>query len=231
MTNKIIAVDGYSSTGKSTLAKRMAKALQFAYVDTGAMYRAVTLFAMENACFEQSADLETALLPLLKDVSLHFAFNTEKGYSEIYLNGRMVEDQIRSLAVSDRVSQVAALPAVRSKLVDLQRAMGEHSSLVMDGRDIGSVVFPQADLKLFVTADPQIRAQRRHQEMLDNGTKVEFDDVLRNLRDRDHLDSTRKDSPLVQAKDAVLIDNSHMDQDQTFAEAMRIWAEQSSSKS
>ncbi len=206
----IIAIDGFSSTGKSTIAKHLAKELNYLYVDTGAMYRAVTYFAMQNdfinAEFFDTDKLEKAL----DQVTLQFVYNDTLNYSEIYLNGENVEQAIRTLAVSKLVSQVARLSAVRKKLVEQQKLMGADKGLVMDGRDIGTVVFPKAELKLFLTASPEKRAIRRYKELLDKGHDVTYEDVLENVQERDRIDSTRKDSPLKKAEDAVVIDNSDM---------------------
>lgn len=206
----IIAIDGFSSTGKSTIAKHLAKKLNYLYVDTGAMYRAVTYFAMQQgyigANFFDTDGLEAAL----DLVALKFEHNDELKFSEIYLNQKNVEQPIRSLAVSKLVSQVARRSAVRKKLVEQQRLMGANKGLVMDGRDIGTVVFPEAELKLFLTASPEKRAIRRYKELLDKGHSVTYQEVLENVQERDRIDSTRKDSPLKKAQDAVVIDNSDM---------------------
>lgn len=221
MNTKItIAIDGFSSTGKSTIAKQLATALGYVYVDTGAMYRAVTLFAMESGVITaENKDIE-GLIALLPNVHLHFEFNASKGYAEIFLNGKNVEAYIRSLEVSNLVSTVAAIPEVRVKLVEQQREMGKAKGIVMDGRDIGTVVFPDADLKLFMTASAQVRAERRYKELTEKGDTVAFDDVLANIEQRDHVDSTREDSPLVQAEDAIEIDNSYLTRTEQFAKIM-----------
>ena len=204
-----IAIDGYSSTGKSTLARQLAKALGYVYIDSGAMYRAVTLYALRNGLVNGALDRE-GLIASLADLQIGFALNPENGRSEIELNGENVEKQIRTIEVSQHVSEVAAIPEVREKLVRLQRAMGKDKGVVMDGRDIGTVVLPDAELKLFMTAAPETRAARRYKELLDRGEDVSYEEVLRNVRHRDHLDSHREVSPLKQAADAIHFDNSDM---------------------
>jgi len=220
-----IAVDGYSSTGKSTLARQLAKSLGYVYIDSGAMYRAVTLFALEKGLIGDKPDA-AALEELLPEIELHFEINPETGRSEIVLNGANVEQQIRSLEVSAHVSQVAALGPVREKLVALQRAMGSQGGVVMDGRDIGTVVMPGAELKIFMTASPEIRASRRYKELLERGDKVSYQQVLHNVRERDFLDSNREISPLRKAADALELDNSDMGLKEQFervhAHALRL---------
>ncbi len=206
----IIAIDGFSSTGKSTIAKHLAKELNYLYVDTGAMYRAVTYFAMQEGFIDTEFFDTTGLEKALDQVELKFVHNDTLKFSEMYLNGVNVEQAIRTLAVSRQVSQVARLSAVRKKLVEQQKLMGANKGLVMDGRDIGTVVFPEAELKLFLTASPEKRAIRRYKELLDKGHSVTYDEVLENVQERDRIDSTRKDSPLKKAEDAVVIDNSDM---------------------
>ena len=206
----IIAIDGYSSTGKSTMAKTLARAIGYAYIDTGAMYRAVTLYALEHDMFSgDSVDL-AALEAALPQVKITFKAGAE-GRNETYLNGRNVEAEIRSMRVSDKVSIIAAIGFVRRDMVRQQQAMGVEKGIVMDGRDIGTVVFPQAEMKVFVTASAQVRAQRRYDELKAKGdTSVTFDEVLHNVTERDRIDTTRKESPLRQADDALVLDNSHM---------------------
>ena len=204
-----IAIDGHSSTGKSTLARQLAKSLGYVYIDSGAMYRAVTLFALRNGLLNGSLDRE-GLLSHLDGLELGFRVNEDNGRSEIQLNGENVEKEIRTIEVSRHVSEVAAIPEVREKLVHLQRQMGRDKGVVMDGRDIGTVVLPEAELKLFMTAAPEIRAARRYKELLDRGEQVSYEDVLSNVRHRDHLDSHREVSPLKQAEDAIRFDNSDM---------------------
>ncbi|WP_298883249.1 (d)CMP kinase [uncultured Polaribacter sp.] len=211
MSNKIIiAIDGFSSTGKSTIAKLLAKKYNYIYVDTGAMYRAVTLFAMNNNFVSKTSLDKEALILHLKNISLTFKFNKELGFAEMFLNNENVEKEIRTLEVSQLVSKVAAISEVRKKLVAEQQLMGNESGIVMDGRDIGTVVFPNAELKLFMTASADKRATRRYKELIDRGDKVEFDDILFNVEERDRIDSTREDSPLMKADDAISFDNSDM---------------------
>lgn len=211
-----IAIDGYSSTGKSTLARQLAKALGYLYVDTGAMYRAVTLFALRNKFIGSGRDNLSALVKLLPRIDLKFKFNKATGNSDIYLNGENVESEIRSLTVSGFVSTVAAVEEVRYKLVEMQRKMGENKGVVMDGRDIGTVVFPDAELKFFMTASPETRASRRYKELLDKGEKVTYKEVLKNVQDRDYLDTHREFSPLLKADDAIEFDNGDMGLNEQF---------------
>ncbi len=211
-----IAIDGYSSTGKSTLARQLAKALGFIYVDTGAMYRAVTLFALQNNFVHKGKVNQGALVKLLPKIHLDFRLNKETGNSDMYLNGENVEKPIRSLEVSSYVSKVAAIEEVRYKLVEMQRKMGKAKGIVMDGRDIGTVVFPDAELKIFMTATPEIRANRRYKELLEKGEKVTFKEVLRNVQERDHLDTHREFSPLLKAEDAIEFDNGDMGLEEQF---------------
>jgi cytidylate kinase len=205
-----IAIDGFSSTGKSTLAKQLAKELGYIYVDTGAMYRAVTLFALRNGYVGGEKDNQQALVKLLPKIKLHFAYNPDLGYSEIYLNGENVEKEIRGMKVSKNVSQVAEIEQVRYKLVEQQKKMGAKKGIVMDGRDIGTVVFPDAELKIFMTASPEKRAYRRYKELLDRGEKVTYDEILENVEKRDYIDSHRTASPLKKAEGAIVFDNSDM---------------------
>ncbi|HIW10105.1 MAG TPA: (d)CMP kinase [Candidatus Rikenella faecigallinarum] len=208
MENKkiIIAIDGYSSCGKSTFAKALAARLGYIFIDTGAMYRAVTLYAMR----EGIADRPQAVVDALPKIEIAFRFNPESGRSEVYLNGENVEREIRRIDVSNRVSTISSIPEVRVKLVALQQAMGEARGVVMDGRDIGTVVFPNAELKIFMTADPRVRAERRYKELLAKGEEVSLADIEKNVRERDRQDETRAVSPLRRAEDAVVLDNSHM---------------------
>ena len=205
-----IAIDGFSSTGKSTIAKLLAKKYHYTYVDTGAMYRAVTLFAMQQNFVGEEFLKEDELIDNLKNVSLSFQFNADLGFAEMYLNGTNVEKQIRTLEVSQLVSKVATISEVRKKLVAEQQAMGESGGVVMDGRDIGTVVFPNADLKLFMTASADKRAKRRYKELIDRGDDVDYEEILHNVQERDRIDSTREDSPLVKAEGAIEFDNSEM---------------------
>lgn len=228
MEKIIIAIDGYSSTGKSTIAKRLARELGYIYVDTGAMYRAVTLFAMENGLLDGEEANGDNLVRKLGDINIRFVLNDKLGYAETYLNDINVEEKIRTMEVSNRVSSVAAISGVRHKLVDEQRKMGKDKGIVMDGRDIGTVVFPDAELKLFMTASPEIRATRRYKELLGKGKGVAYKEVLKNVIDRDYIDSHRKDSPLVKAPGAIELDNTDMGKDEQFERiynhAMRIIA-------
>lgn len=211
-----IAVDGLSSTGKSTLAKQLAKQLQYVYVDTGAMYRTVTLFAMRNGWIYNGVVDEEAIGNGLDDLEMKFKFNPDAGFAEMFLNGENVEKEIRTLAVSKNVSQVAELEQVRTKLVAMQRQMGANKGVVMDGRDIGTVVFPDAELKVFMTASPEKRAVRRYKELLDRGEDVNYADILENVQKRDFIDSNRAISPLVKAADAIEFDNSDIGLEDQF---------------
>ena len=211
-----IAIDGYSSTGKSTLAKELAKHLGYAFVDTGAMYRAVTLFALENKFIQNDFFDKEGLIQSLPNITLEFKFSEELGYAAIYLNGENVEKKIRNIEVSSYVSQVATVSKVRSRLVEQQQEMGKNKGIVMDGRDIGTVVFPNAELKIFMTASPQTRAQRRYDELQSKGDPVAFEEVLKNIQDRDFIDTTRLDSPLKKATDAIEIDNSNLSRKEQF---------------
>lgn len=199
--SRIIAIDGFSSCGKSTFAKAIAAKLGYVFIDTGAMYRAVTLYTLDNYLSDSE------LIAMLDLIKVEFRLNKKLGRSEIYLNGVNVDRQIRSVEVNETVSHIASLSEVRAKLVDMQRAIGRKGGVVMDGRDIGTVVFPDADIKIFMTADPAVRARRRYDEM---GGSVPLDEIEANIRARDHADQTREDSPLVQAADAVVLDNSHL---------------------
>ncbi len=212
----IIAIDGYSSTGKSTIAKRLAGALGYVYVDTGAMYRAVTLFAMNEGLAENNKETRQKLIKRLSEVHLEFKFNETLGYAEMFLNGENVEKEIRTMDVSKKVSAISAIPEVRKKLVQMQKKMGQKKGLVMDGRDIGTVVFPEAEMKLFLTASPAKRARRRYKELLDRGDVVSYEEVLKNVEYRDYIDSHREDSPLKIAEDAIELDNTDMGLDEQF---------------
>ena len=206
----IVAVDGYSSTGKSTVAKLIAAKLGLTYIDTGAMYRAVTLAAMRGGLIADGVIDREKLREVLKGIKIGFKYNRILDRYETYLNGEYVEEQIRGLEVSDRVSGIAALDFVREFLVDRQREMGREEDVIMDGRDIGTVVFPQADVKFFMTASPEVRAQRRYRELQNKGVEVSYEEVEANVRKRDYIDSHREVSPLVQAEDAIVIDNGDM---------------------
>jgi len=203
-----IAIDGFSSTGKSTLAKQLAKELGYVYVDTGAMYRAVTYFAMQNNLISETHIDKEGLIAQLPSINLRFQFNPSLGFAEMYLNNENVESQIRTIEVSRMVSKIAEISEVRAKLVNQQQAIGNEKAIVMDGRDIGSVVFPDADLKLFMTACSKTRAKRRFDELVEKGQDVTFEEVLQNVEERDYIDTNRNDSPLVKSEDAIEIDTS-----------------------
>lgn len=206
-----IAIDGYSSCGKSTMAKDLAREIGYIYVDTGAMYRSVTLFAMRNNLFNEDGSIKTdELKSRMNEINISFKLNSETGRPDTYLNGELVEKEIRSMDVSARVSKIAALPFVREALVAQQQAMGKEKGIIMDGRDIGTVVFPDAELKIFVTASAEVRAQRRYDELKAKGMPADFDDILKNVKERDYIDSHRETSPLRKADDALELDNSHM---------------------
>lgn len=210
MKKIVIAIDGYSSCGKSTMAKDLAREIGYVYVDTGAMYRTVTLFAMNHQLIDADGNVDAAALEqLMPELHITFELNAE-GLPEACLNGQNVEQQIRTLSVSQHVSAVAALPFVRHKLVEQQQAMGHAKGIVMDGRDIGTAVFPDAELKIFVTASAQIRAERRYKELQAKGMPAQFEDILQNVEHRDYVDTHREVSPLRQATDAIVLDNSHM---------------------
>lgn len=211
-----IAIDGFSSTGKSTVAKQLARKLQYVYVDTGAMYRAVTLFAIENKLINEQNFDNKGLINVLNDIHLKFVYNKDLGFSEIYLNDKNVDKKIRSLNVSNFVSTIAKVSEVRKKLVNQQQLYGVKKGVVMDGRDIGTVVFPNADLKIFMTASPKIRAKRRFDELVLTGEKVSYEEIFQNVVKRDTIDTSRKDSPLVKAKDAIEIDNSNLSPSEQF---------------
>lgn len=211
-----IAIDGFSSTGKSTIAKELAKKLKYVYVDSGAMYRAVTYFAMENSIISDTFFYKDELIKRLDDIILTFKYNTALGFAEIYLNNVNVEKEIRTLGVSKLVSKVAEVSEVRKKLVEQQKKFGKNKGVVMDGRDIGTVVFPNAELKLFMNASASKRAKRRFDELIKRGDQVTFEEILKNVEYRDHIDSTRYDSPLIKASDAIEIDNSNLTLDEQF---------------
>jgi cytidylate kinase len=212
-----IAIDGYSSCGKSTIAKAVAKALNYFYVDSGAMYRAITLFALQNNCFKKDNTLDAeSLTRVLDHVIVSFKYNTETGEQEIYLNGQNVQKEIRSIQVSNHVSAVSSLKDVRLKLVRLQKRLAETKGVVMDGRDIGTVVMPDAELKLFMMADHIIRAKRRYDELKANGLDVQLEEIEKNIASRDAMDTSREIDPLRQAEDAVVVDNSNLTLEEQF---------------
>ena len=225
-----IAIDGFSSTGKSTLAKQLAKQLGYVFVDTGAMYRAVTLFALQNNGVENGVLNTQKLIENLSNVNLKFQFNETLGYSEMFLNDKNVETEIRTLEVSNYVSKVAEVSQVRSKLVEQQQEMGKNKGIVMDGRDIGTVVFPDAELKIFMTASPEIRAQRRFDELSAKDDSIDFDEVYKNVQERDYIDTHREDSPLKMADDAIEIDNSYITREDQFKLVLEIVDEITKSK-
>ncbi|GAL63210.1 (d)CMP kinase [Algibacter lectus] len=221
--NKItIAIDGFSSTGKSTVAKQLAKYLGYVYVDSGAMYRAVTYYAMQNGLISKDDFNVEALIYQLDNINITFKFNEKLGFAEVYLNNENIERAIRTLEVSSFVSKVAAISEVRQKLVEQQQKMGQDKGVVMDGRDIGTVVFKDAELKLYMIASAEKRAVRRFDELIERGDQVLYEDVLKNVQERDHIDSTREDSPLVKAADAIEIDNSDMTLDEQFDKILRL---------
>lgn len=206
-----IAIDGYSSCGKSTMAKDLAKEIGYVYVDTGAMYRSVTLYALRNKLFDAEGNVKVdELEKKMTEIHISFKFNEVTGRPDCYLNGELVEKEIRSLEVSSHVSPIAAIPFVREALVAQQKKMGEDKGIVMDGRDIGTTVFPDAELKIFVTASSQVRAQRRYDELQEKGMPADFEDILKNVEERDYIDTHRETSPLRQAEDAIVLDNSQL---------------------
>lgn len=221
----IIAVDGFSSCGKSTFAKAIAARLGYIFIDTGAMYRAVTLYALEHGAIRSGIVDEEAVCRLLDQIAITFRFNPARGASDIYVNGDLVEGKIRTIEVSNCVSQVSAIPAVRKKLVAMQQEMGRRRGMVMDGRDIGTVVFPDAELKLFMTADPAVRARRRYDELTAKGQQVTLEEIERNVRERDKADMSRAISPLRQADDAIVLDNSRMTVDEQMEWFVRLFDE------
>lgn len=206
----IIAIDGFSSCGKSTFAKSIAARLGYIFIDTGAMYRAVTLYALEHGAIRSGIADEERIVALLPEIAITFRFNPQRGASDIYVNGDLVEGKIRTIEVSNCVSAVSSIREVREKLVAMQQQMGERRGVVMDGRDIGTVVFPDAELKIYMTADPKVRAERRYAELRGKGDEVSFDEVLDNVISRDKADMSRAISPLRKADDAVVLDNSRM---------------------
>lgn len=213
-----IAIDGYSSCGKSTMAKDLARKIGYIYVDTGAMYRSVTLYALRNGLFrEDGSILEDDLRARMDDIHITFRFNESTGRPDTYLNGELVEQEIRTLEVSNHVSPIAALPFVRAALVAQQQRMGQAKGIVMDGRDIGTTVFPDAELKIFLTASAQVRAQRRYDELKAKGMEADFNEILKNVQERDYIDTHREVSPLRKANDAIELDNSHLTIDQQNA--------------
>ena len=222
MKKIIIAIDGFSSTGKSTLAKELAKKLGYVFVDSGAMYRAVTLFAIQNRLIANDFLDKNSLIENLKSIQLSFKFNPDLGFAEMFLNDKNVEAEIRTLEVAGLVSKIAEISEVRAKLVEQQQEMGKNKAIVMDGRDIGTVVFPDAELKIFMNASLEVKAQRRYDELTQKGDKVTFKEVLENVKQRDYIDTHRDDSPLVKADDAIEIDNSSLTRDEQFNAVMSL---------
>jgi len=220
-----IAIDGFSSCGKSTMAKDLAKEIGYIYVDTGAMYRSVTLFALRNHLFDANGKINVEELEkLMPEIKISFKFNPSTGRPDTYLNGELVEKEIRTLEVSNHVSPIATIPFVRKALVAQQQQMGKEKGIVMDGRDIGTTVFPDAELKIYVTASPEVRAQRRYDELQAKGMPANYEDILKNVQERDYIDTHREVSPLKKAEDALELDNSHMtitEQKQWLIEAFK----------
>ena len=227
MMNKkiIIAIDGHSSCGKSTFAKAIAARLGYIFIDTGAMYRAVTLYALENGAIRSGVVDEDSVVKMLGDINIDFRFNPERGASDIYVNGDMVEGKIRTIEVSNCVSAVSSIAEVRTKLVAMQQAMGLRRGVVMDGRDIGTVVFPDAELKIYMTADAMVRAERRYKELTAKGDSVTLDEIYENVVSRDKADMSRAISPLRKADDAIVLDNSHMSVEEQMAWFMERYEE------
>ena len=221
----IIAIDGFSSCGKSTFAKSIAARLGYIFIDTGAMYRAVTLYALENGAVEDGVVDATKVEALLPQVEIAFRFNPERGASDVYVNGVEVEQKIRTIEVSNLVSKISSIGAVREKLVSLQQQMGQARGVVMDGRDIGTVVFPDAELKIYMTADAEVRAKRRYDELTAKGDNVTMEEILENVISRDHADMNREISPLRQAEDAIVLDNSYMSVEEQMAWFMERYEE------
>lgn len=219
----IIAVDGYSSCGKSTFARLIARELNYVYIDSGAMYRAVALYCLENNILAGGEPLIEKLREEMKNIIIRFRLNEHSGMQETWLNGKNVEEEIRGIEVSAVVSKISQIREVRSKMVGLQRKIGQNGGVVMDGRDIGTVVFPQAHLKIFMTAEADVRARRRYKELLEKGMEVGLDEITANIRMRDYEDVNRKESPLRRADDAVLLDNSHMTIDQQMEWFRKLW--------
>ena len=213
----VIAIDGFSSCGKSTFAKAIAARLGYIFIDTGAMYRAVTLYSLEHGAVVDGEVHQDKVVELLPQIEISFRFNAERGASDIYVNGVEVEQKIRSIEVSNLVSKISSIAQVREKLVAMQQRMGQERGVVMDGRDIGTVVFPDAELKIYMTADPAVRAQRRYDELTAKGDDVTIEEILENVISRDHADMNREISPLRQAEDAIVLDNSHMSVEEQMA--------------
>lgn len=223
MKDIVIALDGHSACGKSTLAKALARELKYVYIDSGAMYRAVTFYAMEEGLIIEGEDINRErIVNNLQNINISFNYNSRTGKSETFLNGNNVEEIIRTIEVSRNVSEVSKIKEVREKLVEFQQKLGKNKSIVMDGRDIGTTVFPSAKLKLWITANNEIRVARRYKELLEKGYKVSLQDVEENVAQRDYEDSNRKESPLVKAEDAVVLDNSHLSKEETLRQALTL---------
>lgn len=222
MKNITIAIDGFSSTGKSTVAKQIAKHLGYVYVDSGAMYRAVTYYAMQKGFIDAYHFNIQELISNLNSIIINFKFNNTLGFAEVYLNDKNIENDIRNLEVSSFVSKVAEVSEVRQKLVEQQQQMGKQGGVVMDGRDIGTVVFPNAELKLFMTASAETRAKRRFRELTEKGDRVTYEAVFENVQERDYIDTNREDSPLKKAEDAIQINNSHMSLQEQFDQILKL---------
>ncbi len=220
--NIIIAIDGHASCGKSTLAKNIANELNYKYIDTGAMYRATTLYALQNNIIKNNKVDKEKLIENLPNIDINFIYNSEKNINQTLLNNKNVEDEIRKIGVSEYASQVATIKEVREKLVLLQQKMGEEKCVIMDGRDIGTAVFPNAELKLFLTANAETRARRRYNEDAEKGSNPKYEEILENVKKRDKIDSTREINPLRLAEDAILIDNSNLTIEETLAVVMSI---------
>ena len=225
MSKITIAIDGYSSCGKSTLAKALAAKLNYAYIDSGAMYRSVTLFCLRKGYVGKNLFNTQAIISALPEIKISFVYNSSAKTSETYLNGENVEKEIRSMEVAENVSKISALKEVRAQMVQLQRSFGKNKGVVMDGRDIGSHVFPNAELKIFMTADNDIRTQRRLDELMSKGSTVSFDEVKKNLLDRDYDDTTRNESPLTQTDDAVVLDNTDLNKEQQLDFVLKLIAD------
>jgi len=222
MRDLVIAIDGFSSTGKSTLAKLLAKELGYIHIDSGAMYRAITLYAIENGMIQDDFVVEFELLPQLEFIDVHFEWNPENGKNEIYLNGENVEERIREMDVSSKVSLIAKIPEVRDFAVELQRKLGKKKRIVMDGRDIGTTVFPDADLKIFLNTSAEERAKRRYEELLKTEHPATYEEVFKNISERDLMDSTREISPLRKADDAIMVENGNLTPEETMKKVLEI---------
>ncbi|HBF88089.1 MAG TPA: (d)CMP kinase [Bacteroidales bacterium] len=222
MKKIVIAVDGYSSCGKSTLAKEIAKELKYAYIDSGAMYRAVTYFCIKNQIIIDSNINFDKLQSELKNIKITFNYNPQSKKNETYLNGENIEEQIRNIEVANNVSLISTIKFVREHLVNLQQEMGAKKGIVMDGRDIGTVVFPNAEVKLFMTAEPSVRAKRRYEELIAKGQQVSLEEIIANVESRDYMDTHRDESPLRKADDAITINNSNLSKNEQYVLALKI---------